>query len=308
MTATLPSPGGGGRQRLLRGRVAQRMFWLFVLAALLPLLVSGWLATTAINQVAQDEQDRTQGTATRMISLQVYDRLVGAKTLLATLPRLASALPDRPAIGLPGNVNQFYSQLVHVDAAGQVDWPPGASDDLPGAWRLADHGGEGPAPQALVPEHGSVATRLRIMVQGQQAPRLLMSTAVEGSAGWIGELRSGYLWEPVAEAAIDSGWRVLDAAGRSLVNHGEPSLLPPMDPRAQQAGDSKRLFQASLPLGGPFGASAWEFIEQRQLPVPRWEGFPLAVWLGLVGLATVLLVALVSQRAIGRMLVPLERV
>jgi diguanylate cyclase (GGDEF)-like protein len=301
------SAGTEGRRRLLQGRVAQRMFWLFVLAALLPLLVSGWLANTAINQVAQDAQGNAQGAATRMISLQVYDRLVGAKTLLATLPRIAAASPDRPAIALPGNVNQFFTQLVHVDAAGQVDWPPGASDDLPGAWRLADHGGEGQAPQALVPEHGSVATRLRIMVQGQQAPRLLMSTAVEGSAGWIGELRPGYLWEPVAEAAIDSGWRVLDAAGRSLADHGEPSLLPPMEPRTQQASDSQRLFQTSLPLGGPFGASAWEFIEQRQLPVPRLGVFPLAVWLGLVGLATVLLVALVSQRAIGRMLVPLEQ-
>ncbi|WP_418314945.1 EAL domain-containing protein [Piscinibacter sakaiensis] len=294
--------------RFFGSRVAGRLYLLFVLAALLPLAVSDWLAATAVTDLAREMQKNSQTRATRQVGMQVFERLTSAKALLATLPdvELAEAgAADR--IRLPVASRKVFSRLVHFDANQRANWPAGSGNELLAEWRSADHGGEEAAPQALTAEAGSVQATVRIARQGDAPARILMASTVGGRLAWIGELNAEHLWEPVQDAAIDSGWRVVDGHGRSLVTKGDVDLLPAADHGATDGRADLLLVRTALFLGAEFGASEWEFIEQRAAPQARWLGLPLSGWLALVAIATVLLIALVSQRAIRHMLVPLER-
>ena len=300
----VPSRTPGG---FLGSRVARRVFLVFVLAALVPLAVSDWLATAAVTQLVRSQQVDHQKRTVRQTGLQVYDRLLAAKTLLATLPGDAEVARWGANNSLPTNAERIFRRLVYVDATGQVAWPPAARTDLPAAWAGADHGAPGPAPEPFKVPVGSLETHLRILARNTDEPRILMATTLsDGRPHWLGELRADHLWGPVAEAAVDSGWRVLDASGRSLSLQGDMPLMPAALPQADSSAELL-LGRTELPLASEFAASPWTLLSQRDAPIARWKGMALGHWLALVAAATVAFVALLSQRLIRRLLVPLER-
>ena len=298
---TAASAAGG----FLGSRVARRVFGAFVLAALLPLAVSDWLATSDVTALVREQHSDNQARELRQTSLQVYERLLAAKTLLATLPDMLDPGATGADRVVPANAERMFKQLVYLDAAGKLAWPLAARHDLLDAWAGADHGGGGVAPEPFKVPAGSLETHLRILTRNTDSPRLLMATALQGGQPrWLGELRPEHVWGPVAEAAVDSGWRVMDARGRSLSLQGDVPLLPLADQHDPSSADLL-LGRTSLFLAPELGASPWTFVMQRPVPAVRWNGLSLAQRLSLVAAATLALVALLGLQLIRRLLVPL---
>ncbi|MGC9186049.1 MAG: hypothetical protein ACP5GC_11460, partial [Thiomonas sp.] len=79
--------------QMFGSRLARQLFALFVVAALVPLAMSDWLSSTAVNAVARQLYMQSQQRMTRQVSRQVFDRLLTAKALLRSLP-LAAPQPD----------------------------------------------------------------------------------------------------------------------------------------------------------------------------------------------------------------------
>ncbi len=289
----------------LGSRLARRLFALFVVAALVPLALSDWLSTSAVTQIAESLSLRSRAQTTRQTSRQVFDRLMAGKTLLAAMAASTQATETRgPTHRLPG-LGLVFRGIAHLSPNGRTAWSTSATDDYAGAWRDGDSGTSeakvqpGTAGEAL-------EIQLRIKVQADRQPRLLMGARALGVPLWIAELNPEYIWAPVADANDDSAWQVLDAKGRTLTRHAGGDFQPAGEdgvakaPREDLVESRSRLF-----LGGEFSAGDWEFIQQAPRPQVLWQGGRLTVWLGLVALGTLLAIAFLSQWQIRRTLTPL---
>mgnify|MGYP003515795276 CR=1 FL=1 len=67
--------------RAPRSRLAQRLFLLFLLVAVLPLALTDWIASLATTQVAEDLSLGARSQTTRQASRQVLDRLLNGTLL-----------------------------------------------------------------------------------------------------------------------------------------------------------------------------------------------------------------------------------
>jgi diguanylate cyclase (GGDEF)-like protein len=259
------------------GRLARRLFLLFVAAALLPLLLSDWLALSAVHRIASDLQQQAHVARTRELSRQVLDRLFAARELLAALPPpadTAAAAADHPP--LPGQGTHFLRlEAVPELAARDAAIPAGADTDRPPAVTLA-----------VEPQPGG-------------SLRVALLRRIDGHAGWRAELDPSALWRPLSEGAADTRWRVLDDQGRLLFEH-----QPEAD--ADTDGGPWHRAQVLLPLDGVLGAAGWVFEHEAPTGPVRFLGAPLSRWLALLGAGTVLAVALLAHGRIRRTFRPLE--
>ena len=291
---------------LLGSRVARRLVGTFVTAALLPLIVTAVVSHTAVSQFAEQLQTRSQTEATRQIGLQVIGHLIVGKTMLASLP-----VPSDGGMagGLPTGVHLVFRGVQFLGADGDADRWIGDRTDLKAAWRAASATSPRGAPGASKPDDTPVEVSLRVIPAPGAAPRLVLAIFRNGRPSVLGELQPGYLWAPVADNAIDSGWRVQDSQGVVLTAQGETPLLPaPGQVRSNPATvDGVVVTHTSLFLGGEFDSGDWQFTQAKAAAEPRWAGARLSVWLALVAAVAVLLAALLSLRLIRRTLVPLEK-
>jgi hypothetical protein len=108
-------------------RLGRQLFALFVVAALVPLALSDWLSSTAVNQVARQLNMQSQQRMTRQVSRQVFDRLLTAKNLLLALP---SSAPQADA-QLPG-LGRAFDALLLQTPQGKPEW---ASANAANLWR-----------------------------------------------------------------------------------------------------------------------------------------------------------------------------
>ncbi len=299
-------PSSAGDWRFLGSRLAHRLFALFVLAALVPLGLSDWLSSTAVNQLAETLNLQSRARVTRQVSRQVFDRLLTAKTLLRALP--PSAPP--PGARLPG-VGQVFHHLTLMDADGRVVWSTAAASDLARTWAAASQRAvdRSAGSSAAMPQAGAGRTvELRAFALPGPSAAILLSIAEDGGARWIATMNPAFLWAPVADALDDTAWRVLNTQGQTLFSTNADAM-----PRAaahQAAGASPADpadFRFRLFLRGEFGTPDWVFVQSTPPRRVVWQGWPLPLWLGLVAAATLLLIALLAQWQIRRMLGPLEQ-
>ena len=290
---------------LLGSRVARRLVGTFVTAALLPLIVTAVVSHTAVSQFAEQLQTRSQTEATRQTGLQVISHLIVGKTMLAALP--APDESNAAGAALEG-VRLVFRSVQFLGADGQADRWIGKPTDLRAVWQAAAATSPMGAAGASKPNDTPVEVALRVIPAPGAAPRLLMATFRNGRPSVLGELQPGYLWAPVADNAIDSGWRVQDSHGVVLTAQGETPLLPaPGDALSRPSTRGIVVTRTSLFLGGEFDSGDWQFTQAKAAAEPRWAGARLSVWLALVAAAAVLLAALLSLRLIRRTLVPLEK-
>jgi diguanylate cyclase (GGDEF)-like protein len=288
--------------RAPRSRLAQRLFLLFVLVAVLPLALTDWIATLATTQVAEDLSLGARSQATRQVSRQVLDRLLNAKSLLRLAPEAPPGGSADAALTEPAGLGQVFHQVTLLGAQGQTHWPASEPASLASVWASADSGLE--RPQAA---HTAAEVQLRLDFSLPSQPRVLLGAFRDGSLRWIAEVDSGHLWAPLTDAGLDTAWSVRDNRGRLLVRHvGEDSPLQRESDLAEARGDVVSS-NTQLFLAGELGAGEWLFTQQAPRPRVRWQGLPLALWLGAVALLGLLAVALFSHWSIRRTLQPLRQ-
>jgi len=297
-----------------RRHLATRLFLLFLLAAALPLALSDWVSTVAVNEVATGLSARNRLQTTRQTSRQVLDRLLAGKTLLMHAPLLTRSDPLPPGTGqiLPG-LGSVFSVAGALSAEGEVVWQSVSSPRLFAAWHaaslpatdmtrravpmselsslVADHTGQPDLP-------GRMSVQLRVSTPPGQPARVLLGGYQGAHLRWLAELRPEYVWAPLADASEDSAWTVTDAHGAVLTRHRGGDA--PAEPRSDQPS-----YRSALFLGAEFGAEDWRFEQTAPPPQVQWLGQPLGSWLGLVGLGTLLGITLLSRWQIRRALVPL---
>ena len=295
--------GSPAQSAILGSSVARRVFWLFVLSALIPLALSDWLATTVVSEIARNLQERGQARATRQAALQVFDRLSAAKGMLELLS--ASSSPAGAALARSEHAARMFSRLVRIDAGD----PESSADvgDMLAAWHRADSGAEGGTPASTTGGGKGIGVSLRIAADGRGLPLVFLGATSGDALRWIAELKGSYLWAPVAEAAIDSGWSVSDSKRRVLTSQGDEDLIPsPGEDPVRAAEAHQAATRTSLFLRADLAAGDWEFAQKKVLTEAVWHGAPLGRWLAMVAAGTMLMIALLSLGQIRRTLVPLE--
>jgi diguanylate cyclase (GGDEF)-like protein len=271
--------------QLLAHRLAWRLVAIFVGAAVVPLALSDWLATTVLGGVAMRlDQDR-RALAVHDVSLQMLERLTLARTMLR---RIADSTPG-PAAG--SSVRAGAEPLAAWACwSGEASGPD--AERLAAAWRAA-------AADAAAPT-AEDAVRLRVAPGPGPASLLMLAQAAPGRR-CAARLDEAFAWQPLLEAADDATWEVRDGDGRLLLATSGGDA-----PRRGPAG--LRTISGHLFLGTDFpGAGQWTLRQTTPPPVIHWHGVPVDAWLGGVAAVTVLAVALLAQRRIRRDLAPLEQ-
>ena len=288
--------------RAPRSRLAQRLFLLFVLVAVLPLALTDWIASLATTQVAEDLNLGARAQATRQASRQVLDRLLNAKSLLRLAPDVLPGEAFGAALAEPPGLGQVFNQITLLGPGGASHWPASDAASLAGAWARADGGLDQPeAP------HDAAEVQLRLDFSLPSQPRVLLGAFRDGSLRWIAEVDSGHLWAPLADAGLDTAWSVRDNRGRLLVRQvGEDSPLQRESDLAEARGDVLSS-HTQLFLAGELGAGEWLFTQQAPRPRVHWQGLPLGLWLGTVAVLGLLAVALFSHWSIRLTLQPLRQ-
>ena len=282
--------------QIFGSRLARQLFVLFVVVALVPLAVSDWLSSTAVNAVARQLYVQSQQRMTRQVSRQVFDRLLTAKALLRSLP-LAAPQPDAP----PPDMGRVFIALLMQSAQGQPEWASANAAPLWADWQNAlPHIPAGQPTESK--GAGQPHVLLRTLSMAGQPARVYLAVLQNGQVRWVAELNPEFLWSPVHDAMDGGVWQVRNAQGVPLY---------PANAARQGAGKTGAAqapsFAFQLFMNGEFGAPDWVFTQQTPPPQVNWLGWPLAVWLGLVAVATLLLIGLLAQRQIRRTLVPLEQ-
>jgi hypothetical protein len=198
------------RDAMSASRLFRRLFGLFVVAALIPLGVSAWLSTSAIDDIAQALNLRDREQSTRQMGRQVFDRLKAGKALLSTAVESLDSHVLRGA-DLPSGLGSVFARFAPVAASRGGE----AGLDLAAAWERAQ-----PATQ-LKPfgsKAGSVDIALRVLADGDRAARVMMGASRDGQLLGVAELRPGYLWAPLEDARPDSLWTVIDGERHTIVD------------------------------------------------------------------------------------------
>jgi len=189
----------------LRSKVARRVFFMFVVCALVPITGLAWVSFRSVSRQL-DEQTRARlHDENRAIANGVFERL---ELLEAQLALIAVGAGD-PAPGVEGarRVEQRFGgrfrSLIVVGADGRAQPSPDAAGR---AQPLLDEAGHAPAWQPNERDHlaaGSTLLALRPRAEG--AAKVLLANALPAATGTVvGEVDPLYLWQ-VREGTLPAG-------------------------------------------------------------------------------------------------------
>ena len=276
--------------RRLRARLGRRLEWrllaVFLAAALVPLAISDWIATSVVGGVAQRLSHDRDSVATRAATRQVFDRLKLSSTLLRAVDEAQPAARPRLMASAVG-AGATFARLACADGG------DAAYAGLRARWDAARSG-------SATPLASRAPMLLRLGAAAGGNIDLLMASTP--AARCIAILDPAHVWEPVLESEDDSSWLVrADDGSRVLAWHGA-------DAAAHQGTSAADLdhFSAHLFLASEFGAGNWIFEQSAPSPAVDWHGVPVAAWLLSVAAATLLLIGLLARWTIQRTLRPLE--
>ena len=277
----------------LRSQVAQRVFLLFLLSALLPALLLAVLAYVQMRAMDREHVQRQLALEGGNYASGLYERLLGAHFLLGV-----QAAGLRQGIALL-HAGGEPAQRVFTQIEPQLEAAPGA------AWN---------EPEALA--HLARGESLLIVRREGESGQLQLVTAIdpqELQRGLLkGSLAPGYLWDDADDLAHQTQACVLDARGLLLhcTRPGLSTVAGAARPAASpQAGVAEGWDYNSRPLflRARFAVDDWSVVMLRPEGASD-TGWGRLVYLFLgVVLLTLLFVALLSGIQLRRTLVPLER-
>jgi diguanylate cyclase len=288
MSASRPVSEAASLAARLRARLGRRLEWrllaIFLAAALVPLAVSDWIATSVIGGIGQRLSHDRDSVAARAATRQVLDRLLLAGTLLQTVDEALPAERARLTRRTVGPAATFSA----LACTGGAD---AAWTALQARWAAARSGGAGPDAARPTP-----TLRLGASAGATGNADLLMATP-----HCIAILSPARVWEPVLESEDDSSWLVrADDGTRVLAWRGADAPAPGRVPSARIDTFSAHLF-----LAAQFGAGNWVFEQAAPAPAVDWHGIPVVAWLLSVAAATLLLILLAARWTIRHSLRPL---
>jgi diguanylate cyclase (GGDEF)-like protein len=292
----------------LRSRVARRIFVLFILAAVVPIVVTALLVFTYVRRQLLDTAVDGLAEQSKAYGLERYDRLVQAT---GTLERLAASVsaPEGQRATLRSVASPQFRSLVAVDASGHTELLLGQSASLPvftGAER-----------ERLLDRQAVLHTSAR--VPGAAAVFLAVAAVVDGSTRiWVGEVDGEYLWQD-SEQPAEPWFAVFDERGALIYSSDDRR-------RGMSANDAARLRALHRDVddvqiaGQPVVFSNWHIFMRPKFGIDGWTAAlvadraavlaPLAafrrIYPGVLG-ATLMVVVLVSLIQIRRSHRPLEQ-
>jgi diguanylate cyclase (GGDEF)-like protein len=273
---------------LLGSRLEWRLLAVFLAAALLPMAVSDWIATSVIGSIGQQLAHDRANAATRTASLQVFDRLLLAGTLLRAIDQADASTRSPLKVGATGARGPLASV-----ACADADVPSYLA--LLNRWTTASSG------SGVTMPAGASGT-LRIAAARGGNADLLMATTAGAKPHCIAALNPDNVWEPVHDRSEDDAWVVHAEDGSTVLSWRSPEAAPPTAER----GRTLDHYSSHLFLTSEFGAGNWTLEQSAVRPVVEWRGMPVAAWLLGVAAATLLIIGLVARRTIRRTLLPLE--
>ncbi len=290
--------------RAFKGRVARRVFLLFVLSAFLPLALVAGLSVTQLRQSILAQGERRLATAGKEYGMAVFDRLQVAADSAAS----AAELIDRQQRGKTIAIRHFRSlgimdpRLPPKALFGEIR-PPSLAGSV--RQRLAE------GKNALVALQDGAALRLLLLVP--------VGSAASGRI-IFGELLPDYLWgtQELLPTAIDIC--VVDSDSRSVLFCPAPvpeEVLGEIANSSSQSafgslnwereGETQRSVAWSQFLHAEFGAADWVVVaSQSESYQMRYVAGFQQLFIPVVVLA-LLVVMLLSIRQIRGTMVPLEK-
>ena len=291
----------------IKGRVARRMFALFLACAVVPIAALGSVSLFHVSRQLDDHSRERLSTASKMHGMGLYDRLRAAESELRFMATaLADNIDSREYRGDP--TDRIDAAWLLVDDAprrilvGEPSWLPPLSSDLSehlatGASAVVTSGDEGDPVRVLLLQHVTTTDGTPVRLAGS--------------------IRPAYLWGFEGLSAM-TDLAVLDDTGRVLVTSA--SL-----PDVFTDGVAGKLAMSSVGRlewsngSDEYVASFWSLFLRFRYDAPSWTvvlSEPRAYTLGplldfrgsfvWVTLLSVLTVSLVSLVQIRRRLVPLE--
>lgn len=302
-------------RRILRSRVARRIFTLFILCAVIPIAALAFLAFGLVTAQLQEQSQRRLHQAARTVGLAIYERLLFLDAEADRfLLRRDVETGGRAAAGTAELGDELRRRFIGLARIGRA----GEHRPLMGAM----------APVALAPGEreglGSGKTVLFTRTSDEHVPRVFLAKTLSADPGGdvlLAEVSPRYLWgagEGVPLPALTE-LCVLDPGGRVLTCTApvSPAGLQQATQRDIHSGakqfkwssDDETYLAAAWPIFMPsrFASRPWIVVvseaERDALASLAYFRmvFPLVVLLSLW------VVTLLSLRLIRRSLVPLER-
>lgn len=296
----------------LRSKVARRIFFLFVVCALVPIAI---LAVFSIREVTQQltlESEARLLQATRAEGMSIYERLTlleaELKVIEAGLPRSPASASFVAESALPRELQDRFAAMAVVGPSGDIHQLFGTVGEPKTLSRAATDW----------IESGHTAVSIQ---RGDGETHILMSRlqdAREPSRGRIvAEINAGYLWG-VAALPVRTELCVFDEVLKPL--YCSAAVLSLLSPQPKATGRDFLPEYLRRDNSDTFVTRHWEVFLKPQFAAPRWTvvlGEPRSQALALlvpfestfpyVTLLAIWLVTLLSLIQIRRNLVPLER-
>ncbi len=263
----------------LRSRVARRVFWALLLAAMLPLALFGALAHHAYQGREQARQQHAGLERLKHIGIRAHDRVVAARAALAA-HAAASHEPEAwrsPTLAATG-VREMLRRVATVSA---TQAPIGGDAALARDW----------AAMAPLPAAAGARVLWWHAAAGAASPMLISWRDDRHGGWWIAEIEPAYLWADFAAEGPAAGLCVTD--GQRAPLHCPAGRAPAEAPQWQ------------LFMGGAFGSPDWRLEGDAAVDLAP-PSLPLARFALLGGAATMLLIAMLGLVLVRRTMVPLE--
>jgi putative nucleotidyltransferase with HDIG domain len=297
----------------LHSKLARRIFWLFVLCALIPIAVLAAVALRNVTAQLEEQSRRHLLQESRDEALAIFERLKFAEADMHLATPGIRDLPAKTPMASSAGANGLSSDLASVFKGLELATPDGNHKTLLGRYDLRI---------IFTAEEQKILHLGKIVLSTidceQLEPCIVLSRELDAGHPDKGiltaEIRGSYLWD-IENLAGDISLCVLDQSGRNLFCSAESPSTFPAQATHKFSGEFEwktngHEYLASywnLPLEGSFSARHWTIVSSEAkpnvtAPLARFRISFLLVFL--LALWVVLLLSLVQIR---RTLVPLAK-
>ena len=294
----------------LRSRLGHRIFWLFVVCALLPISLLAFVTWLNVTSQLREQNRRQLVQLTREVAMTVFERL---GFLQDSLELVASEMQVNSGKGFSSaDLSASSANLTRQFNGVTLLTPSGKSQLLLGRTPPQVHFSE--KEEKVLSEGKSILST----VPCEEAQLCILisrrPSADDTRVTLVAEIKPSYLWNE-EDLPADSDLCVLDASGRMLFCSGQaPPSFPAHITKTSsgafdwEAGGTAYLAQYwNLPLGGSFSTPHWTVVASQPTPDTLAPLAHFRTSLVLVFLLTVWIVLLLSVVQIRRNLVPLGK-